>query len=350
MESMSVILKVKYFYKTEKRGSIMSNNNLSDAEMEDFIKITSEAAAEEKIRENGVSYIKCDSFTEKCNKINEKFQEKAEHFEELLDKSKKIHNNFIEIKAGTEKITNSKDFTEVITGMTTVVGSVKVLAKDMKEFIPQTHAFLKDFMPKSIPQASVTTELAEQAIGFNPKGIGGGLSDIGSGAIAGVIVGVGISAWENYDLYKKGFITRDELKSRILSDGIYGGSVGATTSGALFAISSSTQIAIGLSNPVTIPVMIFVGWGVEKILAPAFKRGIYKEVLIELKSSHDFEIALMNYMKNAVLSYSVMVEFLKQNRELDLKLYSELDNFEKKSIEKNKDIKSIIAEINKLGE
>jgi hypothetical protein len=110
-----------------------------------------------------------------------------------------------------------------------------------------------------------------------------------SGAI-GFVVGAGVEALTQYRRYKNGEISgTDYLKSIAVGSG-YVGTTAAATSGIMIPVQVALKAA-GLASPiVSIPVGFAVAVGVDKIVAPIFKRGQYAVQLEKAKFYSDLNI------------------------------------------------------------
>lgn len=116
----------------------------------------------------------------------------------------------------------------------------------------------------------------------------GALREIGKGAVIGAVLYVGVSAISNYRKYKSGQMSYDEFAERLLKDGAKGGIMGGTMSAVNVGVQwSLVQLGLGAGNPIAIPVMIVISYGLKKIIDPMFKDGSYAETLSRMKYYDD---------------------------------------------------------------
>lgn len=148
--------------------------------------------------------------------------------------------------------------------------------------------------PKAIPQkpsASTalrnTTETANHGITESATGFSSMLGSVGSaaakGGIAGIAIGITMETFVSYKRWKSGEISKEEYLSEIAKSGGQMGITGAATAGIMTAVSVPLAAAGLATAPITVPVSIVLGAGIDKIVAPAFGRGEYKKILDEAK-------------------------------------------------------------------
>jgi len=137
------------------------------------------------------------------------------------------------------------------------------------------------------------------------------LKQAGKGALIGAVFGVGISSITHYKNYKNGIISFDEYANNILKEGAKSALMGSSIAVINVGVQYSAAI-LGFGFPVTIPVMIIVGAGLNSIIDPIFKDGKYKEILdkIEIttdvqKGYYDFgvlSLKLFSYQNDLILN------------------------------------------------
>jgi hypothetical protein len=171
--------------------------------------------------------------------------------------------------------------------------------KSAKEIASDRDKRVKDLMKGNVEQITVSSALKQ----------------IGKGAIIGSVVRVGIGALTSYKSYKYGHISGEEFRKNLLTDAAHG----AISGGAFAACNLIVQkaaLALGVGNPVVIPVMIVVGFGLEKLIAPAFGRGEYQEIVNEMEMTTDLMKSFDTFTKNSLKSYelleSVVIETQRQ--------------------------------------
>ena len=107
----------------------------------------------------------------------------------------------------------------------------------------------------------------------------------GTMAKAGLIgcgVGMGIEAITSYQAFKSGQITGGEYVKEILKAGGDAGLTAGATAGIMVPVSA-VLAAGGVSSLITIPVAFVVSGLVNKIIAPCFGRGQYRQILNQAK-------------------------------------------------------------------
>ena len=129
--------------------------------------------------------------------------------------------------------------------------------------------------------------------------------------LIGCAVGIGTEAVLSYKSWKAGQITDEEYLSEILKSGGNAGVTAGATAGIMIPVSAAITAA-GASTLLTIPVAFVVNNAVNKIIAPCFGRGQYKEILSKAKYYQNIEDVyddLINSMQYASQQY---YEYVKQ--------------------------------------
>ncbi|MCK9265466.1 hypothetical protein M0P98_01035 [bacterium] len=179
----------------------------------------------------------------------------------------------------------------------------------------------------------------EAFAGLHTMGV---LNEAFKGAVIGAIIGVGLSTISNYKQYVNGQISEEQFAKIILKDSAKSSIMGGSFAIINIAVQYSAK-TLGVAYPVTIPVMIVVGMGLNKIIAPMFKEGTYAKILSDLQFYEDIAKGWMNF---ANLSSQL---FYTQEIFID-KLKQEIQDFKKiDQISKNVD-KKIIEELLTHGE
>lgn len=155
----------------------------------------------------------------------------------------------------------------------------------------------------------------------------------------GCIIGIGKSALSNYKKLTDKEITIEEFENRLLLDSCYEG----IKNGAVAAVNIPVKIFVkqlGISNPITIPVMILVNKSVKKVIDPIFKRGEYSNLLNYIAYTNDLMKAYSGFsemiLENLYLNYDLLAnayrhreQFLKYkefNKQIDSELLSILED------------------------
>lgn len=162
-------------------------------------------------------------------------------------------------------------------------------------------------------------------------------------ALIGGAIGIGVETVCSYKKWKKGEITTDEyLKEIIISGGQ--SSLNATGTTGLMIPVSTKIVAKGMSKYINFPVAIAISFGLDKVIAPIFKRGDYKETLAEAKYYQNLNNLYKDLAKYVTISDKAFKDFvyemIKQNE-----IYNDL---EEKNLELKKSHKKINEDLEKL--
>lgn len=131
------------------------------------------------------------------------------------------------------------------------------------------------------------TDALNHAVTESASGISSVLGSVGSaaakGGAAGIVLGITMETLASHEKYKNGEITKEEYAMEVAKSGAQMGITGAATSGIVTALSVPLAAAGLASAPITVPISIIIGAGIDKIIAPAFGRGDYAKILGEAK-------------------------------------------------------------------
>lgn len=116
---------------------------------------------------------------------------------------------------------------------------------------------------------------------YNIKNVGGAMLKSG---ICACVVGMGMETVFSYKAWKSGQITKEEYLKGILNAGGNAGVTAGLTTGVMIPV----QVFLG-TNPITFPIAFVVGGLIDKIVAPCFKRGKYREILNSAKYYQNLE-------------------------------------------------------------
>lgn len=120
---------------------------------------------------------------------------------------------------------------------------------------------------------------------YNIKNVMGTMAKAG---IIGCVIGFGLEAIASYRLWNSGQLSDEEYLKEILKGG---GDIGATagaTAGIMIPVSAAITVA-GISSLITIPIAFVVSSAVNKIVAPCFERGQYRQILLKAKYYQSIE-------------------------------------------------------------
>lgn len=160
-----------------------------------------------------------------------------------------------------------------------------------------------------------------------------------AGAI-GCVVGIGIEGIASYKHWKEGKLTNEQYLKEILKSGGDEGITSGATAGLMIPVSEVITVA-GASNLLTIPVAFVITDVVNKIVAPCFGRGKYREILSSAKYYQNIEnvyFDMLNSMENASNQYyDFVMSMAVQNKN-----HEELKS---KSMDINKNLKDLYDSI-----
>lgn len=99
---------------------------------------------------------------------------------------------------------------------------------------------------------------------------------------AGFVIGATVETMSQYKAWKAGAISDEAYLTEVLKAGGEAGVTGAVTSGLMIPVNVALTAA-GVTSLVAFPVSIVLAATVNKVVAPAFGRGKYREYLNEAK-------------------------------------------------------------------
>lgn len=143
---------------------------------------------------------------------------------------------------------------------------------------------------------------------YNFQNVAGTMAKAG---IIGCVIGMGTEAVMSYKSWKNGDLSDDEYLKEVLKAGGDAGLTAAGTSGIMLPISAAITAA-GVSSLVTIPIAFVVGSAVNKIIAPCFGRGQYRQVLNEAKYYQSIENVYDDFLLVAEQSANQYVTYVQQ--------------------------------------
>ena len=170
---------------------------------------------------------------------------------------------------------------------------------------------------------------------YNLRNVAGTMAKAG---VIGCAIGIGTEAILSYKSWKSGELSDQEYFKEIIKAGGDAGITAGATAGIMIPISATITAA---STLLTIPIAFIVGGAINKIVAPCFGRGKYKEILLNAKYYQSLEEIyndMINSMYNASEQYYQFVNGIQiqQNTHKVLK---------QKSIEINNDLKDLYDSI-----
>lgn len=152
------------------------------------------------------------------------------------------------------------------------------------------------------------------------------ISNVGSvmlkAGVMGAAIGLTLETVLSYKRYKRGEITKKEYLKEIFKTSGNTGVTSGITAGAMMVVES---IAIGAGVTVAVPVLFVVSYGigkmVDKVVAPIFCRGKYKEYVEKMKFYKDIGEAYNEFARECEYSMMHFNEYIqalqKQNQVYD---------------------------------
>lgn len=126
----------------------------------------------------------------------------------------------------------------------------------------------------------------------------------------GFVINASVETIASYKRWKSGKISTHEYLKEIMKSGGNAGIVSSCSAAIMIPITSTLTVA-GVSNVVTIPIAFTVSAAVDKIIAPAFARGDYLEILRECtyyQNMTEFCVSLADTMEGATVQYKEFIE------------------------------------------
>ena len=172
---------------------------------------------------------------------------------------------------------------------------------------------------------------------YNYKNVAGTMAKAGA---IGCVVGMGTEAISSYKRWKSGQISSEEYLKEILKAGGDAGVTAGATSGIMIPVSAAITAA-GVSSIVTIPIAFVVGEVVNRVVAPCFGRGKYREILNQAKYYRDIENIYNDLVYNMQRASEEYYEFVFSMKKQSL-LHTEM---KKQSKEMNRELKNLYDSI-----
>lgn len=130
-----------------------------------------------------------------------------------------------------------------------------------------------------------------------------------AGAV-GAVVAMTTESVASYKAWKNGEITDDEYLSEICKSGGEAGVTAAGTTAVMIPVQAAITTA-GASSLIGIPVAFVMSSAIDKIVAPAFGRGEYREILNDAKLYQNLEDVSRDFVQVAEQSANEMETYMK---------------------------------------
>lgn len=120
---------------------------------------------------------------------------------------------------------------------------------------------------------------------YNFKNVAGTMAKAG---LIGCAIGIGTEAVSSYKLWKEKIISDEEYLKEILKSGGDAGVTAGISAGLMIPVAANLTAA-GASAVITLPIAFVLSNAVNKVVAPCFGRGEYKEILSKAKYYQNIE-------------------------------------------------------------
>lgn len=138
--------------------------------------------------------------------------------------------------------------------------------------------------------------------------------------LIGCAFGMTIETAAQYKNWKNGNISDKEYLLTVLKAGGNSGITASLTSGIMIPVQAVVTSA-GLSCPITIPIAIAIGMGVDKVVAPCFGRGDYAKYLGQARYYQNLNYLYKDMVVTMEKSTSVFLQFEDGMKEQFTKYY-----------------------------
>lgn len=172
---------------------------------------------------------------------------------------------------------------------------------------------------------------------YNFKNVAGTMAKAG---LIGCAIGIGTEAVSSYKLWKEKIISDEEYLKEILKSGGDAGVTAGISAGLMIPVAANLTAA-GASAVITLPIAFVLSNAVNKVVAPCFGRGEYKEILSKAKYYQNIEnvyddlVSSMEYASEQYYEFASQIS--KQNT-----IHQEL---KKTSMQMNTELKDLYDSI-----
>lgn len=172
---------------------------------------------------------------------------------------------------------------------------------------------------------------------YNFRNVGTAMAKAGA---IGCVVGMGMETLVSYRQWKQGILSDEEYLKEIAKAGGDSGVTAAVSAGIMIPISAAITTA-GVSSIITIPIAFVVGGAINKIVAPCFGRGKYRQILQKAKYYQSIEDCYDSFIESAEYAADEYVVFVNQMQNQTVRH----EQIKRKSMEINKDLKALYDSI-----
>ena len=143
---------------------------------------------------------------------------------------------------------------------------------------------------------------------YNIRNVAG---TMGKAGLIGALAGITTEGVLSYKQWKSGAISDREYMSEILKSGGDAGITSAATAGIMIPITAAVTAA-GITAPVTIPITFLVSMTMNKVVAPCFGHGKYKEILGKARYYQSLESAYRAFINSAASASEQYASYISQ--------------------------------------
>lgn len=172
---------------------------------------------------------------------------------------------------------------------------------------------------------------------FELKNVGGVMAKAGA---IGCVIGAGTETVISYRQWKEGSLTNKEYVLEILKAGGDTGLTAAASAGVMIPISAAVTAA-GVSAIVTIPIAVVVSGAINKVIAPCFGRGKYREILGKAKYYQALEDVYDDFIGTVEYAANEYIGFIGQLQNQNM----QHERMKQKSMALNKELKDLYDSI-----
>ena len=195
--------------------------------------------------------------------------------------------------------------------------SIKVVTNSEKAEVVANKGYQVEKYKDAVQIKKKTNQRMEEikeGVAMPKYGIRNVACTMGKAGLIGAVVGVTTESVLSYKQWKTRAISDREYIAEILKSGGDAGITSAATAGIMIPITALVTAA-GIAAPVTIPITFLVSAAVNKVVAPCFGHGKYKEILDKAKYYQSIESAYSAFINSAENASEQYVSYINQMRQ-----------------------------------
>lgn len=163
---------------------------------------------------------------------------------------------------------------------------------------------------------------------------------MGKAGLVGALAGITTESILSYKKWKEGIMSDRDYVDEIVKAGGDAGITSAATAGIMIPITAAVTAA-GVAAPVTIPITFLVSAAVNKVVAPCFGHGKYREILNKARYYQFIESAYEDFIDIAESASRQYVSYINQIQQ-QTEQHGQMKNV---SMDLNRELKSIYDSI-----